>query len=89
MWITKVKQQLSIPVIANGDIVDGETAIKCLKRTGADGIMIGRAAFGDPWIFEEAKAALNGEAPGEAPSAAELESTVRDSMNILNDFRLS
>ena len=58
--ITKVKQQLSIPVIANGDIVGGETAVKCLKRTGADGIMIGRATFGDPWIFAEVRAALNG-----------------------------
>jgi tRNA-dihydrouridine synthase B len=38
--IAKVKQQLSIPVIANGDIVNGESAVKCLKRTGADGIMI-------------------------------------------------
>ena len=60
-YITKVKQNLSIPVIANGDIVSGETAVKCLKRTGADGIMIGRATFGDPWIFEEAKAAMAGE----------------------------
>ena len=58
--IAKVKQQLSIPVIANGDIVGGETAVKCLKRTGADGIMIGRATFGDPWIFAEVQAALNG-----------------------------
>ena len=58
--IAKVKQQLSIPVIANGDIVGGETAVKCLKRTGADGIMIGRATFGDPWIFAEVRAALNG-----------------------------
>ncbi|MBE6917310.1 MAG: tRNA dihydrouridine synthase DusB [Ruminococcaceae bacterium] len=58
--ITKVKQQLSIPVIANGDIVDGTTAVKCLKRTGADGIMIGRATFGDPWIFTEVKEALAG-----------------------------
>ena len=47
-YITKVKQNLTIPVIANGDIVSGETAVKCLKRTGADGIMIGRATFGDP-----------------------------------------
>ena len=39
--------------------------------------------------FKDFKAALNGEAPGDAPSAAELESTVKDSMNILNDFRLS
>ena len=58
--IAKVKQQLSIPVIANGDIVNGETAVKCLKRTGADGIMIGRATFGDPWIFAEVREALNG-----------------------------
>ena len=60
-YITKVKQNLSIPVIANGDIVSGETAVKCLKRTGADGIMIGRATFGDPWIFAEARAAMAGE----------------------------
>ena len=59
--IAKVKQQLSVPVIANGDIVNGETAVKCLKRTGADGIMIGRATFGDPWIFAEVRAALNGD----------------------------
>ena len=58
--ITKVKQNLSIPVIANGDIVSGETAAKCLRRTGADGIMIGRATFGDPWIFTETRAALDG-----------------------------
>ena len=59
--IIKVKEQLSIPVIANGDITGGETAVKCLKRTGADGIMIGRSTFGDPWIFAEAKAAMAGE----------------------------
>ena len=59
--ITKVKQQLSIPVIANGDITGGEPALKCLKRTGADGIMIGRSVFGDPWVFEEVAYALRGE----------------------------
>ena len=59
--IGKVKQQLSVPVIANGDIVDGITAMKCLKRTGADGIMVGRSTFGDPWIFSEIQAARNGE----------------------------
>ena len=59
--ITKVKAQLSIPVIANGDITGGETAVKCLKRTGADGIMIGRSVFGDPWVVEEVSHALRGE----------------------------
>ncbi len=58
--ITKVKRQLSIPVIANGDIVDADSAMKCLKRTGADGIMIGRATFGDPWIFAQTAAAMEG-----------------------------
>ena len=69
--ITKVKQQLSIPVIANGDIISGETAAKCLKRTGADGVMIGRATFGDPWIFAEAKAAMAGQPIPERPPLAE------------------
>ncbi len=63
--IHKVKQQLSIPVIANGDITGGEAAVRCQRRTGADGLMIGRSVFGDPWIFEEVKAALAGESyPG-------------------------
>lgn len=58
--IRKVKQQLTIPVIANGDITGGEAAVRCLKRTGADGLMIGRSTFGDPWIFREVNAALAG-----------------------------
>ena len=70
-YITKVKQNLTIPVIANGDIVSGETAVKCLKRTGADGIMIGRATFGDPWIFAEAKAAMAGQPVPERPPLKE------------------
>ena len=60
-YIRKVKDQLSIPVIANGDVVDDASALRCLKWTGADGLMIGRATFGDPWIFEEVKAAMHGE----------------------------
>lgn len=58
--IAKVKQQCSIPVIANGDVACGEKAVKCLKWTGADGVMIGRASFGDPWVFAEAAAATAG-----------------------------
>ena len=69
--ITKVKNQLSIPVIANGDIVDAETALKCLRRTGADGLMIGRATFGDPWIFAEVKAAMEGKPIPERPCLAD------------------
>ena len=69
--ITKVKNQLSIPVLANGDIVDAESALKCLKRTGADGVMIGRASFGDPWVFQQTKAALEGKPIPERPKLAD------------------
>ena len=68
--IAKVKDRLSVPVIANGDIVDGITAKKCLNWTKADGIMIGRATFGNPWVFADAKAALEGEEPYVRPVLA-------------------
>lgn len=66
-YIRKAKEQLSIPVIANGDIVDAASALRCLKWTGADGIMIGRATFGDPWIFQQVKAAMEGKEIPERP----------------------
>ena len=77
-YIRKVKEQLTIPVIANGDIVDASSALRCLKWTGADGIMIGRATFGDPWIFEQVKAAMEGrEIPERPPLKERIEVAVR------------
>ncbi len=69
--IREVKKSVSIPVIANGDIFGPSEAVACLKRTGADGIMIGRSAFGNPWIFQQANAALAGETVPELPSLAQ------------------
>ena len=66
--IAKVKAHSSIPVIANGDVIDATTALRCQKWTKADGLMIGRATFGNPWVFSEVSAALTGrEVPARPP----------------------
>lgn len=69
--IRDVKSALSIPVIGNGDVVDGESAKRMYEYTGCDGIMIARAARGNPWIFREIRAYLNGETPVK-PTAKEI-----------------
>jgi nifR3 family TIM-barrel protein len=58
--IAEVKRRLSIPVIANGDVVDAESARHTLAETGADALMIGRGAVRDPWVFRRVAHALHG-----------------------------
>ncbi len=53
--IKQVKQAVHIPVIGNGDVIDGKSALRMFEETGVDGIMIGRGSFGNPWIFKEIK----------------------------------
>ncbi len=53
--IKKVKETVKIPVIGNGNIVDGQSAKKMFEKTGVDGIMIGRGSLGNPWIFKKIK----------------------------------
>lgn len=52
-FIRQVKQQVNIPVIANGDITSLETAKNCIEQSGADGIMIGRGSYGKPWFLAQ------------------------------------
>ena len=58
--IARVKQAVRIPVIANGDIVDGSSALQALAATGCDGVAVGRGALGRPWVFAQIRAALDG-----------------------------
>lgn len=58
--IAKVKAAVKVPVLGNGDIHTAEDAVEMMQRTGCDGVMIARAALGDPWLFERVNAAIEG-----------------------------
>ncbi len=69
--IKEVKEAVSIPVIASGDVTDAESGMSMLRETGCDMVMIGRGALGNPWLFRELNAAYRGEPAPPAPSDEE------------------
>lgn len=69
--IARVRKAVGIPVIGNGDVTSGESAARLLHSTGCEGVMIGRAALGNPWIFREVRAALDGLPPPPLPELSQ------------------
>jgi nifR3 family TIM-barrel protein len=75
--IRLVKEAVSIPVIGNGDVVDGISAKKLLDETGCDGIMVGRASRGNPWIFREINSYLDTGIIPPRPTVEEVCNTIK------------
>ena len=88
--IAAVKQAVNIPVIGNGDVVDGPSAMKMFDETGCDFIMVGRGALGNPWIFRELNAAWRGEELPPKPTREEkkemMKRHLRDTMALKGEY---
>jgi tRNA-dihydrouridine synthase B len=84
--VAAIKQAVRIPVIANGDIDSGRKAAEVMRVTGADGVMIGRAAQGRPWIFREIEAELAGNPVPAEPSTVETRDIIAAHLRDLYAF---
>lgn len=80
--IRRVKDSVKIPVFGNGDVVDGASAIKLRNVAGVDGVMIGRGALGNPWIYKEVEWALAGKPIPERPTFEEKKQTLLDHLEL-------
>ena len=86
-WIKKVKEAVSIPVVGNGDIIDIASAKKMLEYTGCDAIAIARGALGNPFLFREIKAALDGNDIPPRPTHEELYDTIVKHYHLLLELK--
>jgi nifR3 family TIM-barrel protein len=86
-WIAKVKEILSIPVIANGDIFSVEAAVKCLEQTGADGVMCSRGTLGYPFLVGEVDYFLKTGVAKPAPTPIERLECAREHLQMLYDYK--
>ena len=84
--IANVVDAVSIPVLANGDITDPQRAVSVLKHTGAAAVMIGRAAQGNPWIFNQINHFLKYDQPQSPPSMEECSQVMSEHLLALHEF---
>lgn len=85
--IKDVKDAVKIPVIGNGDVIDGESAKKMFEETNCDGIMIGRASNGNPWIFNEVISFLKTGITPNRPTLKEIKCTILRHLDMLVSFK--
>jgi nifR3 family TIM-barrel protein len=70
--IARLKQSLSIPVLGNGDIWEGEDALRMMRQTGCDGVIVGRGCLGRPWLFRDLADVFDGREPADPPNFGEV-----------------
>lgn len=85
--IRQVKEAVKIPVFGNGDVFTVEDGLRMLKETGCDGLMIGRGADGNPWLFSRLKAVLAGEADPGAPDIDTRLEQAAEHLQMLIDYK--
>lgn len=85
--IRQVKQAVNIPVFGNGDIHTVEDGLRMLEETGCDGLMIGRGADGNPWLFQRLATVLEGKPLPEEPALEQRLEQVREHLHMLVDFK--
>jgi tRNA-dihydrouridine synthase B len=81
--IGRARSVVSIPVIGNGDIVDAASALEMVRISGCDGVMVGRAVQGNPWVLGEVSAALTGKPAPSRPTDRERWAIVKEHMELL------
>ena len=86
--LAAIKSQVRIPVIGNGGVRSGKDALAMFGQTGVDGVMVGRGALGNPWIFNEIRASLDG-AACQAPGPDERRAAILEHLDRLADLKLS
>ena len=85
--IRDVKKAIAVPVIANGDVFTAEDALRAFRYTGADMVMVGRGAMGNPWLFKQAEALLDGKDAPPLPPVRERAMTAMRQIELASEYK--